>query len=191
MSSTVTLRILPESEEVAKFYNPSGQAGAIKGDSGLDLYTWKVTKVGERQFKIDFGVRCEMKVTQNELVDAVEDIKSFIRRMFDKESQYYREIYKYKAITTYEHLSYMLVPRSSIVKTPYRMSNSIGIIDSGYRGNIMAFVDVLGDGPVVEPKVGERLFQIVRPTLERFDYEIVNELSQTERGTGGFGSTGV
>lgn len=191
MSSTVTLRILPETEEVAKFYNPSGQAGAIKGDSGLDLYIWKVTKVGERQLKIDFGVRCEMKVTQNELVDAVEDIKNFIRRMFDKESQYYREIYKYKAIATSEHLSYMLVPRSSIVKTPYRMSNSIGIIDSGYRGNIMAFVDVLGDGPIVEPKVGERLFQIVRPTLEKFDYEIVNELSQTERGTGGFGSTGV
>lgn len=191
MSSTVTLRILPETEEVAKFYNPSGQAGAIKGDSGLDLYTWKVTKVGERQFKIDFGVRCEMKVQQNELIDAVEDIKNFIRRMFDKESQYYKEIYKYKSIPTCEHLSYMLVPRSSIVKTPYRMSNSIGIIDSGYRGNIMAFVDVLGDGPVVEPKVGERLFQIIRPNLDKFDYEIVSELSQTERGAGGFGSTGV
>jgi dUTP pyrophosphatase len=152
--SRVVLRILSENEEVAKFYNPSGQAGAIRGDSGLDLHTWRVTKVGERQFKIDFGVRCEMR---------------------DGE----------------QYLSYMLVPRSSIVKTPYRMSNSIGIIDSGYRGNIMAFVDVLGDGPVVEPRVGERLFQIIRPTLDKFDYEIVSELSQTERGTGGFGSTGV
>ena len=37
--------------------------------------------------------------------------------------------------------SYMLVPRSSISKTPLRMANSIGIIDAGYRGEIMAAVD--------------------------------------------------
>lgn len=186
-----TLRILPETEEVANFYNTSGQAGAIKGDSGLDLYTWKVTRVGERQFKIDFGVRCEMKVQQNRLIDAVEEIKSFLRQGFYDECQPYGEISKYTSMPTCENLSYMLVPRSSIVKTPYRMSNSIGIIDSGYRGNIMAFVDVIGEDPVDEPKVGERLFQIVLPTLEKFNYEIVSELSQTERGEGGFGSTGV
>lgn len=87
------------------------------------------------------------------------------------------------------NISYMLVPRSSISKTPFRMSNSIGIIDASYRGNIMAYVDVL-DGISV-PELNTRLFQLVIPTLEPIEkVVIVDKLSETERGDGGFGSTG-
>lgn len=85
---------------------------------------------------------------------------------------------------------YYLVPRSSISKTPLRMSNSIGIIDADYRGELIAVVDNLSDEIYIINK-GDRLFQIINPTLEPFEKkEIVDELSQTIRNDGGFGSTG-
>ena len=85
--------------------------------------------------------------------------------------------------------SYMLVPRSSICKTPLRMANSIGIIDAGYRGEIIAAVDNISKKSyTISP--GERLFQLVHPTLYPINASLVDELSDTERGEGGFGSTG-
>jgi len=90
-----------------------------------------------------------------------------------------------------DYCGYLLVPRSSIVKTPLRMSNSIGIIDKNYRGNIMAFVDNISDQEFAIEKMG-RYFQIVHPSLSPLQLELVqfNQLSTTERGAGGFGSTG-
>ncbi len=88
-----------------------------------------------------------------------------------------------------EYYSYLLVPRSSIVKTPLRMSNSIGIIDKLYRGNIMAFVDNISDSDYTIEK-GTRLFQIIKGDLQPLTITIVDKLSYTERGVGGFGSTG-
>jgi len=85
--------------------------------------------------------------------------------------------------------SYQLVPRSSIWRTPLRQSNNIGIIDAGYRGHIMVPVDNISNDDYVV-KRGERLFQIVHPSLEPIKVELVEELSETERGSGGFGSTG-
>jgi dUTP pyrophosphatase len=84
---------------------------------------------------------------------------------------------------------YSLEPRSSISKTPLRMSNSRGIIDYEYRGNIMAKVDNHSNEPF-EIKAGERLFQLLMPTLVPFDVSFVDTLDSTARGTGGFGSTG-
>jgi dUTP pyrophosphatase len=96
---------------------------------------------------------------------------------------------------------YYLYPRSSIVKTPFRLSNSVGIIDSGYRGEIMAVVDNI-DSENNDMKTCilrymspmTRMFQICSPTLEPFLVEVVDseeELGFTERGNGGFGSTGI
>lgn len=86
-------------------------------------------------------------------------------------------------------VSYYLYPRSSISKTPLRMSNSVGIIDAGYRGNIMVSVDNISEETYVIQE-GQRLFQICSPTLESIQTEVVEELSETSRGSGGFGSTG-
>lgn len=90
---------------------------------------------------------------------------------------------------------FMLVPRSSISKTPFRMSNSIGIIDKDYRGELIAMVDNLQFymGKVDENttiKKGSRLFQIISFDGSPITYEIVDELDETIRGDGGFGSTG-
>ena len=87
-----------------------------------------------------------------------------------------------------ETYSYYLYPRSSISKTPLRMSNSVGIIDAGYRGNIMASVDNISDNPFTIES-GTRLFQICGPTLSNITFELTDSLSNTSRGTGGFGST--
>lgn len=87
-----------------------------------------------------------------------------------------------------KNVPYMLVPRSSIVKTPLRLANSIGIIDTGYRGELMAVVDSHEDFTI---RQGERLFQIVLPNMEPIsEIELVEELSETDRSEGGFGSSG-
>ena len=74
-----------------------------------------------------------------------------------------------------QNVSYYLYPRSSIYKTPLRMANSVGIIDAGYRGEIMAAVDNIKDIPyTVEP--GQRLFQLVSMDGAPITFEIVSEL---------------
>ena len=90
------------------------------------------------------------------------------------------------------NVAYFLVPRSSISKTPLIQANSIGIIDAGYRGYIMAMVYNTSDIDY-SLKKGERLFQLVPINNGKpfNSIEIVSTLSETIRGTGGFGSTGV
>ena len=85
---------------------------------------------------------------------------------------------------------YFLFPRSSISKTPLRMANSIGLIDAGYRGEIMAVCDNIKDY-YFSIKKGDRLFQLVSSDLSDIEFSIVDKLSDTTRGAGGFGSTGA
>jgi dUTP pyrophosphatase len=87
------------------------------------------------------------------------------------------------------NVSYYLYPRSSIIKTPLRLANSVGIIDAGYRGNIIACVDNIKNEPYTITQ-GDRLFQICAGNLEPIVFKLVEELSNTQRGSGGFGSTG-
>jgi len=85
---------------------------------------------------------------------------------------------------------FYMYPRSSISKTPLRLANSVGIIDSGYRGNLIAAVDNIKNQDYAIRR-GQRLFQICAPDLSRVKITLVKELSKTERGSGGFGSTGL
>ena len=85
--------------------------------------------------------------------------------------------------------AYYLLPRSSISKTPLRLANSIGLIDGGYRGELMAMCDNIKTDPYTVEK-GQRLFQIVACDSSPITYELVDDLSETSRGSGGFGSTG-
>jgi dUTP pyrophosphatase len=84
--------------------------------------------------------------------------------------------------------AFYLYPRSSIYKTPLRLSNSVGIIDSGYRGNLGAVFDVSGPYECLE---GQRFVQICAPSLEPFKVILVDDLDETSRGSEGFGSTGL
>ena len=147
-----------------------------KDDSGLDLYVLEDTEIslGETVF-IDLGIQCEM-------------------------------------LKNNKNVGYYLYPRSSISKTPLILANSVGIIDAGYRGNIKAAVKYIpddsffkllekGENPslwagrttpsVYTIKKGTRLFQICSADLSPFKTTLVNSLSSSERGEGGFGSTGI
>jgi dUTPase len=90
--------------------------------------------------------------------------------------------------------AFYMHPRSSISKTPFMLSNSAGVIDSGYRGNLISKLNVRpmnpGEEYVVEPY--SRLCQICTPDLTPLlRVRIVDELDRTARGAGGFGSTGA
>lgn len=85
----------------------------------------------------------------------------------------------------------LVFPRSSVYKTGLLLSNAVGVIDSDYRGEIKAKFYPLhwkGDEPY---KVGERIFQLVIVPVPEVEYVETDELTTTERGTGGYGSTGL
>ncbi len=91
----------------------------------------------------------------------------------------------------FEKHGYYLYPRSSISKTPLRLSNSVGIIDYGYRGDIIACVDNVGDVDYKIPQ-GTRIVQLCAPDLKPIELIVVDEFEEDEdndRGSGGFGST--
>ena len=154
--------------------------GSQYPDSGFDLfipfdyseyeYGYTDNRLSPVTFRAPLGVKCSMSR--------------------------FNAVYKKSSAT-----GYYLYPRSSIVKTPFRLSNSVGIIDSGYRGEIMAVVDnidaVNNDIKTCLNKYMppmSRMFQICSPTLEPFMIQIVDseeKLGLTERGSGGFGSTGL
>lgn len=83
-----------------------------------------------------------------------------------------------------------ILPRSSTgAKTPLRLSNSQGLIDPSYRGEIMLLFDNISDEDYLVNK-GDRLAQLSVEPVSHFKAEVIEQLSTTERGEGGFGSTG-
>ena len=141
-----------------------------KGDSGVDLYQPIDQNIGVSQLKkLDLKIKCAMLDNNNNLC------------------------------------SYRLAQRSSISKYPLQLANCEGIIDAGYRGNLIAAfhhylknleIDSLGNVKISKDKInfkvdkGMRLVQIVGPTMDPIKIRIVNELPNSTRGEGGFGSTG-
>ena len=83
----------------------------------------------------------------------------------------------------------VLTPRSSIANKSLVLTNSIGIIDSDYRGEIMAKFKVNTNVVPAIYKEGEACAQLVIMPFEKVTLDLVEELSETERGTGGYGST--
>jgi dUTP pyrophosphatase len=81
----------------------------------------------------------------------------------------------------------LVFPRSSIRKTDLVLSNSVGVIDSGYRGEIQATFKKTG---LNKYEIGDRGAQIIIIPHPPIEFKEVDELTNTERGEGGFGSTG-
>lgn len=140
-------------------------------DAGIDLFNIKNQCVTGRSLsnKIDLGINCSMMFVNNSAAE--------------------------KKIT---HCGYYLYPRSSTgSKTPLRLANSVGIIDAGYRGNIIACFDNNGNNDF-EVVCGDRLVQICSPNITY--PTLINIVSTTKklemqnsinrRLKGGFGSTG-
>jgi dUTP pyrophosphatase len=86
-----------------------------------------------------------------------------------------------------------VVPRSSLSKENWVLANSIGVIDADYRGEWMMVFRCLGD-MIHHPLpfgIGDRCGQIYFEKIQEFEIEEADDLSDTERGEGGFGSTGM
>ena len=84
----------------------------------------------------------------------------------------------------------LLFLRSSMGKTGVSLTNSVGVIDSDYRGELkLSLTYSIGNGGHFIRR-GDRIAQLVVLPAPTFDLIEVDELSYTDRGTGGFGSTG-
>lgn len=91
----------------------------------------------------------------------------------------------------------LIYPRSSISKTKLSLANSVGVIDADYRGEIsfrfqsdsdLTHHEYWPQGAVYN--VGDRIGQLIIIPYPKVEFEEVSELTETERGTGGYGSTG-
>lgn len=76
------------------------------------------------------------------------------------------------------------------IKRGIGLVNGIGTIDSDYRGEVKIALINWGDEPFVISN-GERVAQMVAARYEKVEFTVADELSETERGSGGFGHTGV
>lgn len=83
----------------------------------------------------------------------------------------------------------LLVPRSSMSKTPLRCANSVGIVDADYRGEISIVYENVSCSDYMIFR-GDRIAQLIIVPITGVDVEEVQTLSETERGDGGYGSTG-
>jgi dUTP pyrophosphatase len=82
----------------------------------------------------------------------------------------------------------LLFPRSSVSKKDLRLANSVGVIDSGYRGEIILKFDANGDGLY---NIGDRVGQLMLIENPTIHFVEVTNLPKSDRAFGGFGSTGV
>ena len=180
MTYKLQIKLDEDMPELIKEYYKNLTLGNFKRtDSGIDLPVIKNYRIPnfERE-TFNFGIKCQLlKYTDSE-----------------ENSQF---------------VPYYLYPRSSISKTPLIQTNSLGIIDKDYRGNIMAKVLCIRSPSMtwIQPEYevremqldskeylvneGTRLFQLCTTDLSPINVEIVENLTETSRGEGGFGSTGV
>lgn len=114
-----------------------------------------------------------------------------ISREYDEEN----EVYSYKtglAIQVPKGHVGLIFPRSSIYKSDLSLSNAVGVIDSGYTGEISFKFKMTKDAPVITAySVGDRIGQLIIMPYPQVEFEEVDELDETERGSSGFGSSGA
>lgn len=84
----------------------------------------------------------------------------------------------------------LVFPRSSISKKDLMLANGVGIIDSGYRGNIQVRFNTLYIGEIYNYSVGDRVAQLIIIPYPQINPIEVESLSDSTRGVDGFGSTG-
>ena len=163
---------LNNSELYAKYYeaiynhNVDLNNNPLHIDAGVDLFSPHTEFVcsSDNVNKLDFKIKCSAQIVEK---DANGLIHSY-------------------------NTGYYMHPRSSIYKTPLRLANSTGIVDSGYRGNLIGMLDCIRPQYTVERF--DRLIQICAPGLMPIFVELVDKVddlgADTIRGERGFGSSG-
>ena len=177
----------PEMEEVYKIAAEAHNKNieTLYPDAGFDLFSPKEvvrrsTRPEISTIKIDFGVKCAMF---KEMFVSNQDTESL-------------------ELCLNNPVGYYMYNRSSNSKKSFRLANSVGIIDSGYRGNLMGYFDIntnygtsnREEGYACILNKGDRIIQLCSGSLEPFKVAVVENIEifgSTERGEGGFGSTGI
>jgi len=106
------------------------------------------------------------------------------------ETTYYTEYDTGLSVEIPEGFVGLVFPRSSISNTDLILANSIGVIDSGYRGSIKCRFKSINEKEAVY-KPGDRIAQLIILPYPEVEFEEVQELSTSVRGETGFGSSGV
>jgi dUTP pyrophosphatase len=139
---------------------------AHNDDFCYDVYACDCEEVAPNVYKYHLGFA--LQIDSDESIDLLDYVKR----------TYYRSI-----------LSIDFRPRSSVWKTGMVLCNSCGTVDRGYTGEVCAFFyHVMPDMPKYEP--GDRVAQMKIGFTVPIEFVEVEELDETERGDGGFGSTG-
>jgi dUTP pyrophosphatase len=164
LSHWYELEILPLAESIQSLY-PLSTFNRSEENAGLDLYASQTVTVQREPGFIPFGIAARLLRVEPMPNGGSHDV-----------------------VKTESH--FFLLPRSSLYKSGLLMANSAGVIDKSYRGELKAPVwSMTGDSVV---RTGERWFQIVAPDMGWIrNVHVVDALPETNRGTGGFGSTGV
>lgn len=143
-------------------------------DAGFDLFLPNNTVFdSENVNKIDFKVKCCAQIHHLSMNN-------------DVASSNYRSYFS----------GFYVHPRSSLSKTPLRLANATGIIDAGYRGNLIGMLDCNNreDNDYTSAQF-TRMLQICAPSLMPIYVEVVDSIDDlgpsTSRGGGGIGSTGI
>jgi dUTPase len=159
----ILLLSVPSDPSRPSFY-PLALYNRSDSNAGFDLYTSETVHISQTPGFVPFGIAARLlKVEQMPHGSSDEYVKS--------------------------DSHFMLMPRSSIFKKGLLMANSVGVIDKSYRGELKAPVWSMTGDSVVE--YSERLFQIVAPDMGWIRHvRVVDSLPETDRGAGGFGSTG-
>lgn len=163
IKKTFLLRVPDRQLDLLELYSNHGSFH--KDDAGLDLFIKENVTIGPGQtLLVDLGIQCQCE-------------------------SFNLKFWEWPWVGTKKYHSYYLIPRSSISKTPLIMRNSIGLIDASYTGNIKAPFYNTSSEPFTLKK-GQRYVQLVNSDLSSVSVKVVNQLRQTRRGSGGFGSTG-
>lgn len=84
----------------------------------------------------------------------------------------------------------LVFPRSSVAGVGLQLTNCVGVIDSGYRGEVLMKFRPHGRGVCNPYKVGDRIGQLIIMPYPEVTFEEAKQLSESERGEGGYGSSG-
>lgn len=176
-------------EEIKELYREhinkhNNKLNQFHADSGFDLLNPESRQFQPGSLSNKFGLGVKVSLMQH-AADYVRDPQNDTSGL--------------QPVLRVQPLPYQLLPRSSTgAKTNLRLSNSVGVIDSGYRGELCALVDCFGDihhSPTdrVRLEKGNRNFQLVSYNGFPIHVNLVedeSDLGGSERGEGGFGSTG-
>jgi dUTP pyrophosphatase len=149
------------SDELFNYYKNLELTSHLREDSGVDLY-------------VPHDISFPDNIKENNIIEINHSIKCCM-----------------KENSTNLTCGYYLYPRSSIYKYPFTMANSVGIIDSGYRGDIKAMIRIYDINYCI--KKNSKLFQLCAPDLSPLKVKVVSSedsLPESTRSTNGFGSTG-